>query len=279
MDLKGKIAVVSGATSGIGRAAALKLAGQGVEVLAIGRDANRGQELEAALRAASGGKGSFLQADLSLIAEARRVLGLISAKTPHLDAVILSAGGLEFEATKTSEGLNKVFVTNFLHKFVLGEGLRPLLARGHGRLVLVAADIPDKMEPDWAKFEGAQDYAGVPSLPRMHAACLSLIQSWAAAWKADGIEVTAIHPGVVDTGFFRSAKGAWTLLKVIFGLFATTPDAAAALLCWLAFSPEAAGFSGEFFSAPKDLKKHKTLQRPAEAVERVLAVARKAVPN
>ena len=279
MDLKGKIAVVSGATSGIGRAAALKLAGQGAEVLAIGRDAQRGQSLEAELKAASGGKGSFLQADLSLIADTRRVLEQVSARSAHLDAVILSAGSLDFVPSSTSEGLNQAFVVNFLHKFVLAEGLKAQLARGHGRLVLVAADIPDKMEPDWANFEGARVYAGVPSLPRMHAACLCLIQHWAEAWKADGIEVMAIHPGVVGTGFFRSARGPWKLLKMIFGLFETSPDAAAAQLSRLAFGPEGQGHNGEFFPAPQDAQKHRPLQRPAAAVERVLKVAHSALPK
>ena len=273
MELKGKIVVVSGATSGIGQACALKLAAQGAEVLAVGRDAERGRALEAALKAASGGSGSFIQADLSLLAEARRVVADVAARTPKLDALVLSAGALDFENVQTSEGLNRTFVVNFLHKVVLAEGLEPLLAKAGGRLVLVAADIPDTMLPDWANFEGARQYAGIPTLPRMHAACLSALQAWSAAWKADGVEAMAIHPGIVSTGFFRSAKGPWKLLKLIFGLFETSPELPAGLVAWLAFSPEAKGFSGEFFPAVKDFKKHKTLKRPAADVERVMRVA------
>ena len=223
--------------------------------------------------------GSFLQADLSRIAEAKRVLEQISSRSAHLDAVILSAGGLDFRPVTTSEGLNNTFVVNFLHKFVLGEGLKAQLARGHGRLVLVAADIPDKMEPDWANFEGARVYAGVPSLPRLHAACLCLIQHWAMAWKSEGVEVMAIHPGVVETNFFRAATGPWKLLKVIFDLFATTPNAVATQLSTLAFAPELKGNNGEFFPAPKDPGKHRPLQRPAATIERVVKVAQSTLPS
>ena len=66
MDLRGKTVVVSGGTSGIGRAAAMMLAGRGAEVIVIGRDLARGEATEAALRKASGGVGDFLKADLSL---------------------------------------------------------------------------------------------------------------------------------------------------------------------------------------------------------------------
>ena len=274
MDLEGRSVVVSGGTSGIGRATALRLASRGAEVIVIGRDAAKGAEVETALRAAASGKGSFLQADLSLLSDARRVLRDLNGRLPRLDALIQSAGVIDFEATLTTEGLNKVFVTNFLQRFVLAEGLMPLLATASGRMVMVAADIPDKIEPDWANFEGAKTYSGITSLVRLHSAGLAFVQRFADEWAAIGIEVTAIHPGQVDTGIYRSATGPWAVLKPFMSLFFVPVEKPAALLSWLAFSPEAKGLSGNLFPSVRRRSKHRKLKRSAQTLDRVFAVAR-----
>jgi NAD(P)-dependent dehydrogenase (short-subunit alcohol dehydrogenase family) len=277
MDLKDKIAVVSGGSSGIGRAAAIKLASQGAEVYVIGRDAAKGAEVEAALKVASGGKGAFVRGDFSLIKDVRRVVMDLQARLPKLDALILSVGSLDFEAQKTAEGLDKNLTVNFFHKVILVEGLKPLLAKTQGRVVLVAADLPDSMVPDWANFEGAQAYAGPLALPRMHSACLSMLQTWAAAWASEGIELSAIHPGVVKTGFFREAKGPWKILSGLFNLLASSPEIPAELLSWLAFAPEAKGSNGYLYPKPKDHSKRRLLARDAQTLERVQKVAREAL--
>ena len=274
MDLRNKVVVVSGGTSGIGHATALMLANQGADVTVIGRDAIRGTATEAALKSASGGSGSFIKADLSLLSEVHRVVAQIKATTDKVDALIQSAGGIEFEATVTSEGLNKLFVMNFLHRVALAEGLKPLLAKAQGRMVWVAADLSDKQEPDWKNFEGKRVYAGVPALPRLHSAGLAVVQHFAASWKAEGIEVTAIHPGVVETGFFRSVKGLWKLVPLLFAPFFISVEKPAALLSWLAFSPDAKGKSGHFFPSVNDYSKYRFLKRSQECEARVLKVAR-----
>lgn len=273
MDLKGKTAVVIGGTSGIGRASALMMAARGAEVIVVGRDASRGAEVEAALKAASEGLGSFIQADISLMSECRRVKDEIIGRVQKVDALVQSAGVIDFAPETTSEGQNKMFVTNFLHKYAMAHGLRQLLAAARGRMVFVAADVPDKQEPDWANFEGARIYGGIPSLPRLQAATLAMAQYLGARGKDEGIEVTAIHPGLVDTGIFRSAKGPWKLVKLIMSLFFVPVEKPAALVTWLAFSPEAQGLSGYFFPSIQDYGKRRLMQRSDEVMGRVMKVA------
>jgi NAD(P)-dependent dehydrogenase (short-subunit alcohol dehydrogenase family) len=275
MDLQGKTAVISGGTSGIGKATALKLASRGAEVIVIGRDPTRGAELEAALRQASGGAGAFVPADLSLIGEARQVVSTLAGRLQKIDALIHSAGVIDRAPSTTREGLDKVFVTNFLHKLVLAEGLRPLLARARGRMVLVAAAVPDRMVPDWGNFEGRRVYSGVTALPRLQGASLSVAQHLAAEWKADGIEVTALHPGQVDTGIYRNFdRWPWTLAHRVMKLFFVPVERPAELTCWLAFSPEASGLSGHLFPSVKNFRKHRALRRDPAGVQRVLRTAR-----
>jgi NAD(P)-dependent dehydrogenase (short-subunit alcohol dehydrogenase family) len=275
MDLKDKVVVVSGGTSGIGRATALMLAGQGADVTVIGRDPIRGAATEAALKSASGGKGSFVKADLSLLGDVNRVVEQLKSRLEKLDALVQSAGGVEFEASTTAEGLNKLFVMNFLHRVALAEGLKPLLAKAQGRMAWVAADLSDKQEPDWKNFEGQRIYAGVPALPRLHTAGLAMVQYFAAAWKSEGIEVTAIHPGIVETGFFRSVTGFWKLIPMLFKPFFISAEKPAALLSWLAFAPEAKGLSGYFFPSVKDYTKRRLLNRSQDCVDRVQRVTKK----
>jgi NAD(P)-dependent dehydrogenase (short-subunit alcohol dehydrogenase family) len=274
MDLAGKIVVVTGGTSGIGQSAALMLAARGAEVVVIGRDAARGAETEAALKKASGGLGAFLKADLSVVSEARRVVGDLGIRLQKIDALIQSAGVLDFEASTTSEGLNKMFVTNFLHKLVLAEGLAPLLAKGPGRMVLVASDVADTVGLDWSNFEGARVYAGVLALPRLHGASVAVAQHLAAEWKGAGIQVTAFAPGQSATGIYRSFKGVWKCGQYVMRLFQVPVEKPAALLCWLAFSPEADGLSNNFFPSLKKHGERRVLGRDAQTVGRVMKTAR-----
>ena len=198
----------------------------------------------------------------------------IHARASQVDALIQSAGVIDFEATRTVEGLDRMFVTNFLHKLVLAEGLAPLLAKAHGRMVLVAADIPDRVPVDWPNFEGAREYAGLLALPRLHGASLAVAQHLASDWKAAGVDVTAIHPGQVDTGIYRSFRGGWRCGQYVMRLFQVPVERPAALLCWLAFAPEALGLSGNLFPSVNDPRKHRALARDAPTVRRVLSTAR-----
>lgn len=274
-DLVGKIAVISGGTSGIGRATALMLAHRGAEVIIVGRDQARGAEIEADLRDASGGQGAFIKADLSLISEARGLVSSLTDRFSKIDALVQSAGVFDSQPMITSEGLDRVFVTNFLHKQVLAEGLNPLLKNASGRMILVAANIPDWVTPGWSNFEGLRVYSGVSSLARLHAASLALVQGWASSWGPIGIEVTAIHPGQVNTGIYRSFdRWPWKPLKALASPLFVDVQRPAELVCWLAFSPDAKGASGSLFPAVKDFKKRRMLARSLATVERVQKTAR-----
>jgi NAD(P)-dependent dehydrogenase (short-subunit alcohol dehydrogenase family) len=250
----------------------LGLAARGAEVCIVGRDAERGAQVQADLRSLSGGLGAFMQADLGLLAEARKVGAQLAARYPRLDAFIQSAGVIDFKAVSTAEGHNRLFTINFAHRAILAEALLPSLQAAGGRMLIVAADVPDKMLPDFAKLEGPRDYAGPMALPQLQSANLGLVQHYAAEWSPK-VAVMAIHPGVVDTGIMRSASGGWKVLKALFGLLSIPVEKPAALLAWLAFSPEAAGYSGTMFSDPKNYAKRHQLARPQAAVDRIVAAA------
>ena len=130
-----RVAVVTGASSGIGKETAKALAAQGWHVIALGRDPSRTVAAEAEIRAAATGQVDMIRADLSLIAEAERAADAIAALTSRIDILINNAGGMASRMVMTSEGLEQNFAGNHLGPFVLTNRLLPLLRAA-------AADAP-----------------------------------------------------------------------------------------------------------------------------------------
>ncbi len=123
-----RIAVVTGASSGIGKVTAMALAAQGWHVIATGRDAARMAAAEAEIRAASVGGGvDMIRCDLSLMAEAERLARQIAGLTDRVDVLVNNAGGITDRLVMTSEGLEANFAGNHLGPFLLTNRLLPLL--------------------------------------------------------------------------------------------------------------------------------------------------------
>ena len=200
------------------------------------------------------------------------MVSILNDRLRRIDAFIQSAGVIDLAESKTSGGLDKMFVTNFLHKLVLADGLAPLLVKAGGRMVLVAT-VADKTELDWSNFQGARAYAGVLAMLQLHGASLAVAQRLAADWKEKGIDVTAINPGQIDTGITRSFKGPWRWIAVFRRLCLAPVETPAALLCWLAFAPEARGLSGNFFPTASKYGKRRVLARDAQTLDRVFETA------
>ena len=137
MTEKRKTAVVTGASSGVGKAAATLLAAMGWHVIALGRDPGRSARAEAEIRAAASPEArvDMILADLSLMADTARAAGEVAALTDRVDALLNNAGGVRDEKIVTSEGNEATFAGNHLGHFLLTDRLLPLLRKA-------AADAP-----------------------------------------------------------------------------------------------------------------------------------------
>jgi NAD(P)-dependent dehydrogenase (short-subunit alcohol dehydrogenase family) len=248
-DLSGRTCVVTGASSGIGLAAARELARLGARVVLVVRSAERG---EAARRAITGATGSasveLALVDLSRQASIRAFAQELAQRLPRVDVLVNNAGVWLSRKRRSVDGIELTWATNVLGCLLATRALLPLLeAAGRARVVNVASqlagglDLAD-VQYDRRPYDGRQAYAQSKQAERM--------LSWALARRlvARGVSVNAMHPGFVATGIFRKGGGLLGLLASLYAkLRARTPDEGADTVVYLAASPEVEGRSGLFW--------------------------------
>ena len=184
-NLEGQRALVTGATSGIGRAVALQLARDGAEVLVHGRDAVRGAQTVEEITAA-GGKASFVAADLGDTADVQR----LASDVGDVDILINNAGISRFGPTAEFDvsAFDKMFASNVRAPFFLVAAFAPgMAARSRGSIVSVSS------------MAGGVGLVGGAAYGATKASLEAMTRAWAAEYSASGVRVNAIAPGPVYT--------------------------------------------------------------------------------
>jgi len=178
-------ALVTGATHGIGRAAALRLARDGWEVIVHGRNAERGAEVVAAIEA-EGGRARFVAAELMDIGEVRR----LAEEAGEVDVLVNNVGGSWFGPTADLDGLgfDALFVVNVRSAYFLVAALAPAMAdRGRGSIINLGS------------MAGTIGLVGGAAYGATKAAMASMARSWAAEFSPQGVRVNAVAPGAVHS--------------------------------------------------------------------------------
>jgi NAD(P)-dependent dehydrogenase (short-subunit alcohol dehydrogenase family) len=185
VDLRGRTALVTGATSGIGRAVALALAARGAEVLVHGRDADRGGAVVTEIVDA-GGRARFVVADITDAADARR----LAEEAGDVDILVNNAGISLWApiGELAIDGYDKMFAGNVRAPFVLVGTIAPkMAARGRGAIVSISS------------MAGEIGMAGGAAYGATKAALAAMTRSWAAELGGRGVRVNAVAPGPVYT--------------------------------------------------------------------------------
>jgi NAD(P)-dependent dehydrogenase (short-subunit alcohol dehydrogenase family) len=256
MSWEDKTIVLTGATSGIGRATALGLARLGGRLILVGRDRDRADETRAAIREATAREDvEILLGDFASQTEVRRVAEEILARTDAIHVLLNNAGVTRMGRSETPDGLETTFAVNHLAYFLLTGLLLPrILAAAPGaRIVNVASDAH--------RFGGALDfddlqsekrYGGMRVYGRSKTANILFTVELARRLEGRGVTVNALHPGGVATRLGRGHGPVLDLVQRAVGLFLKSPERGAETSLYLATSPEVEGVTGRYFANCKE---------------------------
>jgi dehydrogenase/reductase SDR family protein 12 len=243
--LDGRTVVLTGGTSGIGRATAFQLVRLGARLVLVGRSMNKTEAVARELRGA-GGEVVVEIADLALMADIRALARRIAERLPAVHVLINNAGALFTQREMTAEGIEKTLATDLLGPFLLTRALLPCLAAGRpSRIVNVSSGGMYTRGIDLDNLDSARGvYNGAEAYARAKRGLVMLTELWAEALAAMGISVHAMHPGWVDTpGLERSLTGFHQRMQP----WLRTPGEGADTITWLAASSEAGRTSGLFW--------------------------------
>jgi len=247
--LDGKVCVITGATSGIGRAAAEKLALAGARLVLVGRDRAKGEETVERLKALRPGcEASVLTADLARLAEVRRLAAELAA-LPRIDVLINNAGAIFRHRATTGDGLERTFALNHLAYYVLTRLLaEKLAASAPARVVVVASRAHRGASLDFDDLQMARSWDGWMAYRRSKLCNILFARELARRLAGSGVTCNSLHPGFVasrfgdnNDGLFRAALSLGKRFAAIStGRGAETPS-------YLASSPDVEGVSGLYF--------------------------------
>jgi NAD(P)-dependent dehydrogenase (short-subunit alcohol dehydrogenase family) len=249
MDMRGKVVVITGGTSGIGSVAAEALAEMGARIVLIARDRARSEAELARLREKGPGMAHrAYYADLSRIAEMKRVAGEIASAEPRIDVLINNAGALFSQRTLTADGLEFTFATNHMSYFVVTEGLRErLLASAPARVINTSSDAHKGAKLDFGDLQSSNNYGGFKIYGRSKLANILFTRELARRLAGTGVTANCLHPGFVATRFGDQSGGAFSFMVRIAKNFAISPEKGAETIIYLATSDDVAGVTGKYF--------------------------------
>ena len=247
--------IITGATDGIGLAAAKSIAKKGYHVSLVGRNPDKGKKaLEAIIEYSGNENLDFFECDLSLVANVKDLADRIKQKHSKIDVLLNNAGGADKTKQITSEGLEKTFATNQMNYFVLSTELLNILSESNdGRIVNVASNAHIGAEVDYANINSEKSFSAWTSY--CVSKLMNIMFTYQLSSMQDRVSVNVLHPGFVDTNI---AGNEGNLIKYIvkFGakMFARTVDNGADSSIYLSTSDEVKGVSGKYFFKCREIK-------------------------
>lgn len=257
--MKDKICLITGATSGIGKATALKLAELGVSLILLSRNENKGEKIcDQIKKANSNAQAKFYKVDISSMKEVRDVSERIKTDCDHIDILINNAGARFDKYYKNDEGIELTFATNHIGHFLLTLSLIEMLKKSaQGRVINVSSPAHFRGTVDFDDIVAPANYDRRLAYGRSKLANLFFTYELSNRLKDSSITVNAVDPGGVATNFSRNnGLFAWMkhYLSYILKLKLISPQKAAETIVYLASSDEVSKTTGKYFFEKKEIR-------------------------
>lgn len=267
--------LVTGVTSGIGRVLATRLAADGATVLAVARNAERGEPVVRDIaRRHPAATIDLLTADLADQAQVRALAAEVRARHDRLDVLLHNAAVARFDRATTADGLEITFATNHLAPYLLTRLLADRLgAGGPARVVTVSSQVHRQVRRiPWDDLQGERRYRPTGAYNLSKLANLLFTTELARRLAGTAVTANAVSPGFVRTGLTRDATGAFRLFLTLTRPWQSTPERGAATPLRVATDPALAGVTGAYFHGGRPVAPSR-LARDAAAAERLWQVS------
>lgn len=248
--MRGKIVVVTGANSGIGKETARGLARQGARVVCVCRDRARGEAAVAEVKAQTGNDAVELRlCDLSSQASIRALSAELHRDLDRIDVLVNNAGVVNPERHTTADGHEATFALNHLGYFLLTRELLDLLKKGAPSRILNLSSHAQRFygRIDWDDVMGERSYQSMKAYSQSKLANVMFTYELAKRLAGTGVTVNAIHPGAVATGFGSQYQGVMGFFMKVGRTFMRDAVKGAETVVWAASNPELEKETGQYF--------------------------------
>jgi NAD(P)-dependent dehydrogenase (short-subunit alcohol dehydrogenase family) len=253
--MRDRVCLVTGATSGIGRATALALAWMGARVIVVSRERTRGEATVAALGKAGGAGAELVVADLSSQAEIARLVTEVRGRHERLHVLINNAAAVHTERRLTVDGIEATLALNHLAYVLVTQGLLDVLKAGApSRIVNVTSEAHRAVRLDFDDLQSARNYRGVRAYSLSKLMNILWTYELARRLAGTGVTVNCVHPGVIDTGIWRDSRGLLRAIVALMRPFMRAPEQGAAAVVQAAADPGLEGTSGRYFVKLKEAR-------------------------
>jgi NAD(P)-dependent dehydrogenase (short-subunit alcohol dehydrogenase family) len=274
--MEGKVVLITGGTSGIGKAAATALAAMGAEVVVTGRNRERGVAALGDIRRASDSeKVSLMLADLAVQGEVRKLADSFRERHDRLDVLVNNAGLIHSRRTVTPDGIELTLAVNHLASFLLTNLLLDLLKKSApSRVITVSSEARRYAELDFGDLQSERRYRAFSVYGMTKKANILFTYELAERLEGTGVVANCVHPGGVNTNFGNDNRSLDILLFRVFKPFMRSPEHGADTVIYLASSTEAAEMNGKYLTdreevspaEPRDAVAQKRLWEVSEAL-------------
>ena len=274
--MKDKVVMVTGANSGIGKAASLALAKMGATIVMVARSKERGEAARSEIiRKSQNNAVDLLLADLSSLKSVRILASEFQKKYSQLHVLINNAGLFNQRRRVSADGYENTFATNYLAPFLLTNLQLDLLkASAPSQIINVSSVGHYNGHINFDDLNLENDYGGWKAYGQSKLALVLFTHELAKKLQGTGVTVNAVHPGTVATNIWSRPLGPVGFIMALPKMFMTSPEQGAETIVYLASSPDAKGLNGEYVEKRK-VKKSSDESYDEEIAQRLWDVSAK----